>query len=168
MYDENEIARDLYPEKDTYILEVCKAKINKGKKVPIGIKVEELPMELIPFDRTPYYNLEDLVQKVKDKMFNGIFGGINSITWTDKPYKMYYGLHTVNMEGEHHIKINSILNSKDVPEEVVMFVIYHELLHRDNMSHDKEFKEEEHKYPNYAEWEYFLDGHMKDFDIHEL
>ena len=80
---------------------------------------------------------------------------------------MYYGLHTKTGDGEHHIKINQILNSKSVPEEVVTYVIYHELLHRDNMSHNKEFREEEHKYPDYEECEYFLDGHMYEFDIYE-
>lgn len=166
-YDENEIVRDIYPDKDSYILEVCKAKINKGRNIPMGIKVEELPLELIPFDRTPCYDLDNLVQKVKDKMFDGSFDGIDSIEWTDCPYKIYYGKHTINTEGEHHIRINSILNSKDVPEEAVMFVIYHELLHRDNMTHDKAFKEEEHKYPGFAELEYFLDGQMAKFDIYD-
>lgn len=167
MYDENTIARDLFADKDGYILDVCKAKIYDGKKTPLGIKVEEMPVELFSFDPTPCYDLDKLVQKVKDKMFDGTFDGIDSISWTDKPYRIYYGLHTKTSEGEHHIKINSLLNSPSVNEEVVMFVIYHELLHRDNMSHDKAFREEEHKYPNYAEWEYFLEGHMAEFEIQD-
>jgi len=168
MYDENEIVRDLYPDKDTYILEVCKAKVYKGKKTPIGIKVEELPIERIPFDATPCYDLNTLVQDVKDKMFHGIFDGIDSVEWTNRPVKQYYGKHTLTASGEHHIVINSLLNSSSVPKEVVMFVIYHELLHRDNMSHDAAFKYEEHKYPKYEECEYFLDGHMNDFEIQEM
>ena len=168
MYDENEIVRDLYPDKDTYILEVCKAKVYKGKKTPIGIKVEELPIERIPFDPTPCYDLNTLVQDVKDKMFHGIFDGIDSVEWTNRPVKQYYGKHTLTASGEHHIVINSLLNSSSVPKEVVMFVIYHELLHRDNMSHDAAFKYEEHKYPKYEECEYFLDGHMNDFEIQEM
>ena len=49
----------------------------------------------------------------------------------------------------------------------VKYVIYHELLHRDYHRHDKAFREQEHKFRNYEECEYFLDGHMNDFEIDE-
>ena len=64
--------------------------------------------------------------------------------------------------------INSILNSKDVPREVVKFVIYHEMLHRDNPFHNADFRRMEHKYPNYEECEHFLYGKMLEFDINEM
>ena len=130
----------------------------------MGLGVEELPEELIPFDRTPCYNLEELVQEVKNEMFGGTFDGIKSIEWTDKPYRTYYGLHS-ELDGVRTIKINCILNSADVPKEVVKFVIYHELIHRDNMTHNKEFKLIEHEYPNYEVYEHFLNDNMFKFDI---
>lgn len=83
---------------------------------------------------------------MKQEFWNGEFEGIPSISWTDKPYKTYYGIHYYP---DHFIKINSILNSKDVPKEVVKFVIYHEMLHRDYYKHNKDFREQEHLYPNY-------------------
>lgn len=132
LFDENDLVKDLYLSKEKYIMELCKTKLYKDKSYILGTKVEELQEELNPFDRTPYYDLDELVQEVKDMMFNGNFEGISSIQWTDRAYRTYYGIH---YGLDHSIKINSVLNSKDVPREVVKFVIYHELLHRDNMHH---------------------------------
>lgn len=47
------------------------------------------------------------------------------------------------------------------------YVIYHELLQRDYYRHNKALREQEYKFKNYEEWEYFLDGHMNDFEIEE-
>ncbi|MBR6646557.1 MAG: DUF45 domain-containing protein, partial [Clostridia bacterium] len=121
-------------------------------------------VELIPFDRTPAYNLDELVQEVKDEMFGGIYEGIGPINWTDKPYKTYYGIF---YHDDKSIFINCVLNSNNVRKEVVKFVIYHELLHRDNFTHDKAFKEQEHKYPHFEDCEAFLNSDMYGFDIKE-
>ena len=104
------------------------------------------------------------MQEVKDEMFHGTYDGISSIRWTDKAYKQYYGCYFYR---DNSIVINCVLNTKDVPKEVVKFVIYHELLHRDYMHHDKLFREQEHKYKDYEECEYFLYGHMPKLEISE-
>ena len=167
IYAENPIISDLYKDANEYIMEICHAMIFKDSQTYIGMGVKELPDEVIPFDLTPYYNLDGLVQEVTDEMFGGEFDGIKKFLWTDKVYNTYFGLHQIDLELNHIIKINKVLNSKDVPREVVKYVIYHEMLHRDNMSHDKNFKLMEHEYPNYAECEYFLHGYMQKFDIKE-
>ena len=164
VYEASDMVRDLYSTVEDYQMAVCKAKIYKGKNAVEGLKVEELPVELVPFDRTPCYNLEELLQEVKDEMFGGVYDNIGPINWTDRYYKTYYG---VFYHDDRSIFINSVLNSKDVPREVVKFVIYHELLHRDNHSHDKYFKEEEHKYPHFEDCEAFLHSNMYQFDISE-
>lgn len=164
VYDTFPIVADLYESKEAYIMKVCEAKLYGNTRRMIGQKVEELPVELIPFDRTPVYDLDELVQEVKDEMFGGAFEGLGTIKWTDKAYKEYFGIH---YWATHNIMINSVLNSKDVPKEVVKYVIYHEMLHYNNMSHDSFFRELEHKYPNYEEWDHFLDAHMAEFDIKE-
>ena len=128
-------------------------------------RVEEMPLELIPFNMTPFYDINELFNEVKNERFQGEFNGISSISWTDKPYKTYYGLYDPN---DHSVKINSILNSKDVPREAVKFVIYHEMLHRDNPKHNADFRRLEHEYPNYEECEHFLYGKMLEFDINDL
>jgi hypothetical protein len=165
VYDTYPIVSDLYETREEYILKVCEAKLYGNTRRMIGQKVEELPIELIPFDRTPVYDLDELVQEVKDEMFGGHFDGLGTITWTDKAYKGYYGIH---YRDTHNIKINSVLNSKDVPREVVKFIIYHEMLHLNNRNHDSFFRELEHKYPHYEEYDHFLDTHMAQFDIKEI
>lgn len=164
IYDTHEIARDLFSTKEIYQEKVSKAKIYKDKKVIIGQKVEELPIEWIEFDRTPFHNIEELAKEVIDQMFGGFYPGIGTISWTDKPYKGFYGRF---WNESHNIVINSVLNSKNVNREVIKFLIYHEMLHRDFIHHDKAFYEEEHKYPNWEEWDNFLDEKMLKFDIKE-
>ena len=163
-YDNFDIVRDLYSSREAYISKVCNVKIYKNKRVILGQKVEELPIEWIPFDRTPAYDLDQLVQEVKNEMFGGSFDGLGKITWTDKAYKQFYGRH---WRDTHDIEINQVLNSEDVKREAVKFVIYHEMLHRDNRFHNAAFKEEEHKYTNWADWEHFLADNMNQFDIRE-
>ena len=82
----------------------------------------------------------------------------------NQAYKGYYGIF---YQESKCIFINSVLNSKDVPREVVKFVIYHEMLHRDDFSHGKAFREKEHKYPAFEECEAFLNSNMHSFDIKE-
>lgn len=164
IYDEYEVARDLYPTKEIYQEKVSKAKIYKNKKIIIGQKVEELPIEWIDFDRTPYHNLQELADEVVNEMFGGVNPDINEISWTDKPYKGFYGRF---WNESHNIEINCVLNSKNVNPEVIKFLIYHEMLHRENRYHDKAFYEEEHKYPNWEEHDNFLNEKMYKFDIKE-
>ena len=139
-------------------------KIYKNKKIIIGQKVEELPIEWIDFDRTPYHNLQQLADEVVKEMFGGIYPDINEISWTDKAYKGFYGRF---WNESHNIEINCVLNSKDVNPEVIKFLIYHEILHRENRYHDKAFYEEEHKYPNWEKHDNFLNEKMYKFDIKE-
>ena len=163
-FDSSDIVRDLYGSIENYQMEICKAKIYGDKKLVVGLKVEELPIELIPFDRTPFYDLSQLVEEVKNEMFGGNYDGIGTVTWTDKAYKGYYG---VFYHESKCIYINSVLNSKDVPKNVVKFVIYHEMLHRDDFTHGKAFREMEHRYPCFEECEAFLYNNMHSFDIKE-
>ena len=73
-----------------------------------------------------------------------------------------------NIEGfynDHKDLINSVLNSPDVPREVIKYVIYHELLHRDEPRHSKEFRAKEHRYPDWTEHERFLDVTFPKFNL---
>ncbi len=164
IYHEYDMAQYLYGSEEDYVMAVCQAKVYQNKSHTIGLKVEELPYELIPFDRTPVYDIDELVQEVKEMMFGGQYEGISSIDWTDKPYKTYYGVFYYK---DYSIRINQVLNSKDVPREVVKYVIYHEMLHRDIHKHGPLFRREEHKYPNYEKWDHFLDCNMGLFEINE-
>ena len=164
IYDENIIVRDLYNSREEYIKKVCDAKIYKDRRVFIGQKVEKLPVDVIPFDKEPFYNLNELAREVIDEMFNGNYPGLGQITWTDRPYKLFYARFWFESGS---IEINCVLNSKSVPRDVVKYVLYHEMLHRDYPNHDREFRELEHRYPGYEEWDHFLDDNMYRFDIKE-
>ena len=166
-YDKYRIVENLYGSLEAYQLEVAQALIYQKCRPVYGRSVDELPIELIPFDRTPKYDLDDLAQKVKDEMFDGHFDGITSIRWTSRPYKGYFGRFYKEGEGIGRIEVNSVLNSENVPEDVVKFILYHEMLHRDNRYHDKSFYELEHRFKNWDECDNFLDRHMQEFDIQD-
>lgn len=132
--------------------------MNLGRK-PLGYRVEEMPIETIPFTLDKPYNLDQLFREVLNERFDGHYDGIDSITWTDRPMLSYFGVFYVGGK----ILINMVLNSSQVPKEVVKYVIYHELLHRDYWNHNKAFRIQEHMYPDYIEHERFLDGTFKKF-----
>ena len=158
----NRLAQDMFPDVDAYKQRVMACLVNKEQ--PIGAKVDELPIEKIPYDLTPYHDLNRLYQEVNEEMF-GKSIDTSKITWTDRRYKSYYGQYCYT-NGE--IRINKLLDSKDVPEDVIKYLIYHELLHRDYHNHDKAFREREHLYPNHTEWDSFLDGQMHKFDLGDV
>lgn len=135
-----------------------------GKLKP-RMKTVEIPYEKIPFDATPVYDLDELVREVTDEMFGGKYEGISSVNWTNKPESNYFRAFYF---ADSHIVINCILNSRDVPREAVKYVIYHEMLHKNYPGHNKAFREQEYKYPEYDRWDGFLDGTFQDFDIKEM
>jgi hypothetical protein len=130
---------------------------------PLGMKIEELPDEVLVLDRTPFYDLEELIAEVVRDMFTD-YGRVPPIRWTLRPMEVYFGQYSKGADRDQ-IKINSLLNSVDVPRETVKYVIYHELLHRDNMTHDRAFRMLEHQYPNWTQHERFLDYTFPKFDV---
>ncbi|OJU81852.1 MAG: hypothetical protein BGO10_07325 [Chlamydia sp. 32-24] len=106
-----------------------------------------------------YYNLKELYDQVNQKYFNGELNLL--ITWFGKPVvksknKVTFGLYYDTLK---LIKINRLLDSPQVPDYFLSYVIYHECLHKmypsyvdkKGMSkiHTAEFKEKE------AEFEHF-------------
>ena len=132
----------------------------KGRKVSPG-DIKEIPVELMPFKIEPTHNLSVLAREVVDEMFNGRYDGIKSIEWTMKPLSQYYGCY--NFDGS--IQINQLLDSPQVDKEVVKFVIYHEMLHRDFVRHTPSFYAQEHRYPGYTEHNRFLDYHLRNIKL---
>lgn len=147
------IIEDIYGDYNSYYNRIMDCiRYDRGIR-PVSSTIEEIPIELIPFRLEATYDLQELYNEVVDEMFDGEYEGIQSIEWTDKPYKSFYGKYFVG----GRIRINCLLNSPDAPRETVKFVIYHELLHRDYWYHDREFYRQEHKYPDYTEHNRFLD-----------
>lgn len=124
-------------------------------------EVEELPPT---FDQTPAYDLSELVAEVVAEMFDNAYGELPRICWTDRNYTGYFGMYYYRPQGDF-IRINRVLNSNSVKREAVKYIIYHELLHRDNRCHDAAFRALEHRYPDWTEWERFLDFTFPKFDL---
>lgn len=152
----------LYGGPDEYAERVREFLLYPNGIKPFGARIEEIPEESLPLDRTPFHDLDVLTAQVVEEMFEGAYGALPPIRWTKKPVEIYYGQYRYPNGGS--IVINSLLNSKDVPAETVKYVLYHELLHRDHRHHDKAFRAEEHKYPNWTEHERFLDFTFPKFD----
>ncbi len=164
IYDDYELASDLYETKENYIMACCNAKVYKNNPIKIGTKVEELKIELIDIDTTPTYDLNELMGEVINEMSDEMPESIElvKIDWTRKPLKSYFGKH---FEEGHRIYINKVLDSKDVSRETVKYVIYHEILHEDMPFHGPEFRLREHKYPHWAEHDHELDTLFNKYSI---
>lgn len=170
--DSRQIIDSLYGGFDTYSQRVNDfIRYPKGIK-PLGTKIEEYELDILDnYDPNPKYTqeaLERLEKEVADTMLGEEYGYLPLIQWTQKRYSGYYGQYSwpkdQPAEGHDLIRINCLLNSESVPENVIKYVIYHELLHKNNHWHDSAFRFEEHKYPDYIECEKFLDVTFPKFD----
>ncbi len=133
---------------------------------PLGTKIEELPEEFLTLDQTPIYDLDQLAREVIDEMFGGNYTPLPVITWTNRPVSTYFGRYQPMPSPDlPRITINLLLNSKDVPREVIKYVLYHEMLHRDYRAHDKVFRGLEHRFPDWTKWDSFLDVTFPRFTI---
>lgn len=161
IYEENNLIIDnIYGGFDIYYMSIVN-QLTKTEGYTHDPHIEEMPLELLPYEIKPTHDLEELMEEVINEMFEGHYGGIHSITWTRTPVTGFYGMYYPT----GHIQINKLLDSPQVDKEVVKFLIYHELLHRDYRYHDKDFYREEHKYPNYIDHNMFLDGGITNYNL---
>lgn len=156
---EPELIHNIYGDFENYYGRIIDCLKYKDGIKPINRIFEEIPIELIPFRMEPTYDLQKLTKDVIDEMFDGAYEGIESVTWTGKAMRSYYGMYFPG----GIIRINKLLDSPDVDQEIVKFVIYHELLHKRFWRHDKNFYEKEHMYPEYTEHNRFLNHKIRDF-----
>ena len=163
IYDGSQVLKDLYDTVEDYQFAVCTAKANNGNPLKTHGLIEEIPIESIPYDKTPCYDLEELTAEVDKEMFGGKYGEVH-IVWSPVYMKDRFGQYDPN---NGIITINKILNSKSVPREVTKYIIYHEMLHRDNHTHNDAFRAEEHKFDKWKKWDNFLDAESGKFDIRE-
>ena len=111
------------------------------------------------------YNLEKLYEQINSQYFHGKVK--LKITWYGKTTsrrrnKVTFGLYSEPMK---LIKIHRMLDNLSVPDYVIQFVIYHEMLHHTCPAHvdkkgtlhmhDREFKKREEEFQHYRlaqEW----------------
>lgn len=159
--DHEEMISELYGSLEEYREHIFK--ILNYNATPDTAKIEEMPLELVPFKMDKPHDLQALYAEVQEEMRDPLgecAQDTGSILWTDKPFKSLFGRY-FGQSG--NIEINCILNSTAVPREAVKYLLYHEMLHRRYWYHDKVFRTMEHKYPNYTELEKFLDSDFGNF-----
>lgn len=108
-------------------------------------------------------NVRDLVDSAQRLLDSGLVHPSdidNSMfTWTSRPNYRRVGYCSPMMRV---VAISSALDCNNVPENVLDFVVYHEILHLRQgyrpfvRSHDREFRSQERSFPGYEEAEAFL------------
>ena len=172
-YDENPYAEQLFTEYDDFrdriqgIINRLTDRdgdaqtLDEAETKPIPIKpVSPISEDLDVLERIKSIKqyqegiLYDMMEEISRNMFNGGCVLPESISWTKKPIKNCWGWFR---EKDRSIKINMILNNKQIPTDVIKYIIYHEMLHcKGLMRHNKEFRIEEHKYPQWQSIEHEL------------
>ena len=109
-----------------------------------------------------HYDLERLFARLNRRHFDGLLPK-PTLTWSQRRTRILLGHHDGVNET---IVISKTLDAQDVPEWVVEFVLYHEMLHIKHparlingrrYSHTKAFRAEEQRFPLYAEAQGWLD-----------
>lgn len=108
------------------------------------------------------YDLEELLDEVLEENTFLNKDNLLSIEWSDTVVKSWLGLccrwTMENEEDVYKIYINKLMSSPHVEREVIKYLIYHELLHKNGyFKHDDKFRELEWKYPNSDELDGFMD-----------
>lgn len=108
-----------------------------------------------------YEENKEIIDEIYDDFWSYLSRVMVNLQDTDKAYTGYYGIY--HQGGD--IRINKMLGSPEVDKEVIKFLIYHELLHRDYWKYGKDFYREEHKYPNYTQHNSFLDHKIYNYKM---
>ena len=154
LYDKAPIIREIYKNFYSFKITVLNAN-NPTKSSVICTNDERLEYNLI--DR--YYDLYTLYQEVLSEYPELTGNKVLRIEWSRRVYKTWFGLCVSNDDmSQFVIYINKILSSPDVDNEVIKYLIYHELLHANGYwTHDAKFREMEWSYPNSDELDGFID-----------
>lgn len=109
-----------------------------------------------------YYDLSRMFARLNRRYFDGQIEE-PTLTWSQRRTRTILGHH----DGVHEtIVISKTLDSADVPEWFVEYILYHEMLHIKHPArlingrryyHTKPFRAEEQRFPHYAEAQQWLD-----------
>lgn len=164
IYKENrQLIDNLYGSHDYYERCIIDFMMYPDGVVPLGTIVEEVEKEFYKLSPEPFEeSLEALLAEVVSENAQTLGKDFirPSISWTDREYKTYFAVYFSN---NNNIKVNLVLNSKSISREVIKFLIYHECLHQLISKHNREFRRLEQLYPDFDEYENFLDVKFPDF-----
>ena len=163
--ENNALIESIYGTTEAFRSRVFNFLENEQGDTSIYSEVEEVPFTFIEYDSAPCYDqegLEKLQKQVVTERFDNNFPRMPFISWTNRPMNSYFGQYNADYD---RILINCLLNSRSIPVEVIKFVIYHEMLHQEIMLHNREFRNKEHLYPEFARCEHFLYENFNQFDF---
>lgn len=109
-----------------------------------------------------YKDLEKSFERVNNQYFNGSMEK-PVLTWSVKRSKRTFGRYDVERD---IVYISQVLDSPEIPEEFLDFIMYHELLHKKygitirkgkRRMHTPEFKREEKKFRNYEKMKLLME-----------
>lgn len=118
--------------------------------------------KMISSARGHVYDLERMFRRLNQRYFEGELER-PTLTWSQRRTRTILGHH----DGAHDtIVISKTLDSEDVPEWFVEYILYHEMLHIKHPArlingrryyHTKAFRTEEQRFPFYREAQQWLD-----------
>ena len=168
VYEKNRIMIDnLYGNKDYYQSRIVDFMQYPNGVVPSGTAIEEVEKEFYKLNLEPFGEaldvlLDEVIREQADNLGKNFIKP--PISWTPRSYKSIYAQYNYGKNcNEDNIVINSLLDSKSVPREVIKFLIYHECLHQEYPKHNLEFRELESNYPNFHKYDNFLNYTFPDF-----
>lgn len=112
--------------------------------------------------RGRYFNLEALFDKLNDSYFGGELKRPH-IGWSNRDWRRQFGCYD---PGPNHILLNRRMDRPSVPQCAVEYVLFHEMLHVKHptrrsgcslVSHSRQFREEEKRFPDFAQARKILD-----------
>lgn len=118
--------------------------------------------KVISTSRGSYYNLDRMFARLNRTYFGGKLTK-PILTWSQRRTRRILGHHDPVHDT---IVISKTLDSKDVPEWFVDYILYHEMLHVKHPArlingrryyHTSAFRADEHRFPYYAEAQRWLD-----------
>jgi len=115
------------------------------------------------------YNLNKLTEEVL-KMYPKLnTTGLLRVSWSRKVVRSYLGICQRYPDGTYQIRINILLSSPDIDTEIIKYVLFHELLHKNGYwYHNDDFRFREWQYPNSVELDAKLDSlHLK-YNLDEI
>ncbi|MBW4579589.1 MAG: DEAD/DEAH box helicase [Tildeniella nuda ZEHNDER 1965/U140] len=122
----------------------------------------------------PHHNLDHLMIKVLE-LASGLLGidqpltQRHSVVWTKRLVKGWYGQaywEPGQPHGQGKIRLNRLLDSPDVSEDVIQYLLWHEYLHLYlQQGHTQTFREYERRWATYQECDRFLDNLNERFGV---
>jgi hypothetical protein len=176
----SDLLTDAPPEVHQSLAYVLVAKLLKQKVPPVQMQLyraytrkpqllqgaeerrKENGRKLITSSQGGFYNLELLFHKLNRRYFDNALAK-PTLTWSQRETRRIFGHH----DGAHDtIVISRTLDAPDVPDWVVEFVLYHEMLHVKHpvrvvkgrrYIHTAAFRSDEKRFPQYAEAQAWLE-----------